>query len=534
VPISFDYVIVGAGSAGCILADRLSESGNKSVALIESGGSNKSLWIDMPAGFSKTFYHKKYNYCYHTEKQVNLSNREIYVPRGKGLGGSGAINAMVYVRGHETDFEDWQKAGAKGWSYNDILPYFKKIEAHYLGDTLQHSSTGKIQISKPESEAHPSCETFFQACEELGMPYQQDFNTGRLFGAGFYDANIGNGKRTSSASTYLENARGRKNLTVFTNSQVARINFNKRVAKSVVVLKEGRREEIVANSEIIVSAGAIDTPKLLMLSGLGDAEIARQHNINLVRHMPAIGKNLQDHLCGVFKFRTKIKTLNDDFGSIYKQLLLGVQYIARRRGKLSISVNQAGAFANDSKTNLPYAQLYFSPISYSAATKVGGLVRPDKNSGLMISYSPTKPSSRGYVTLADSKPSTAPVIHPNYLSTEDDVLNVVRSAKLALRVAETSPFSSILKSNSFSRLSDQELLQSFKENGSSIYHHCGTCAIGADESMSVVGANLKVHGIDKLRIVDASVFPTITSANINAPTMMVAEKAAKLIIDERK
>ena len=534
----FDFIIVGAGSAGCILANRLSECGKFSVLLLEDGGSNKSPWISLPAGFAKTYYHPKYNYCYYTEPQAQMLNRKIYTPRGRGLGGSGAINAMVYIRGHREDFDDWQKAGAAGWGFDDVLPYFKKIESHPLGNNLYHSSEGNIGITNMQKEAHPTCQNFISACVENGMKINHDFNGEEICGVGTYEANISNGRRASSASTYLNRAKNRKNLVIRTHAKVKQILFQGTQAVGVSASINDQQIRYLANKEVILAAGAIDSPKLLQLSGVGEADELKKLGINIVKNLPAVGKNLQDHVCSGYIFETRVKTLNDDFKGFYKKAKLGFQYLMTRGGPLSISVNQAGGFVNTRlKSARPNIQLYFNPLSYQYEPNARGLVKPLPHSGVMLSYSPCRPNSRGSVTLSSSDYRNAALIQPNYLSSDDDVIDIIQGAKFVAKLSQSAAFRGVFTAsagNDLSGKSDLDLLQQFKEQGGSIYHLCGTCAIGLNDKNSVVDASLKVHSLEGVRVIDASVFPNIVSGNINAATMMVAEKGADHIIQDYK
>jgi len=534
----FDFIIVGAGSAGCVLANRLSECGKFSVLLLEDGGSNKSPWISLPAGFSKTYYHPKYNYCYYTEPQAQMLNRKIYAPRGRGLGGSGAINAMVYIRGHREDFDDWQKAGAAGWGFDDVLPYFKKIESHPLGDNLYHSSKGNIGITNMQKEAHSTCQNFISACVENGMKINHDFNGEEICGVGTYEANISNGRRASSASTYLNKAKNRKNLVIRTHARVKKILFQGIQAMGVSTSINDQQIRYLANKEVILAAGAIDSPKLLQLSGIGEADELKKLGINVVKNMPAVGQNLQDHVCGGFIFETKVKTLNDDLKGFYNKAKLGAKYVFSRRGPLSVSVNQAGGFVNTkSQVPKPNIQLYFNPLSYTNDPNAKGIVKPLPHSGVMLSYSPCRPKSRGSIALSDANYLSSAKIQPNYLSADEDVVDVIEGAKFVTKLSQSAAFRGVFTAsagNDLSGKSDLDLLQQFKEQGSSIYHLCGTCAIGLNDKNSVVDASLKAHGLEGLRVIDASVFPNIVSGNINAATMMVAEKGADHIIQDYK
>jgi choline dehydrogenase len=529
----FDYIIVGAGSAGCILADRLSESGEFRVLLLEAGDTDDSLWIRMPLGFAKLFYHPRFNWRYQTVPQAQLANQRVYTPRGKVLGGSGSINAMIYVRGQRRDFDDWAASGNTGWSYDDVLPWFKRLESHPLGDTEWHSSAGKIRITR--DAVHPICEHFFRACDELGVPRNDDFNGARFEGAGVYDINTRDGQRDSSCAAYLRPAMKRKNLVVETGALVERVLFDaNRTAVGVSVLLRGHRHEFRALREVILSAGAVETPKLLQVSGVGDAALLQRHQIPVVLDAPAVGRNLQDHLCASYYYEANRPTVNDEMRSFPQQATAMLKYLLRREGILATTV-KAGGFVRTSEAHAhPNMQLYFNPLSY-VLPESGGMPKVEPYSGYTMFFAPCRPTSRGSVQLTSADIHSPPRIDPNYLSTEHDQAEAIAGSKLIRRLAATSGLRELMKAevrpaDAVNDDDDASMLQFFREQSGSIYHLCGSCAMGADARTSVVDSELKVHGIARLRVVDASIFPNITSGNINAPTMMVAERAAQLIL----
>lgn len=535
--MKYDYIIVGAGSAGCILAERLSRSGQHSVLLLEAGGRDSSFWFKLPVGFAKTYYHPKYNYMYYSEPEPNLAGRKIYAPRGKVQGGSGSINAMIYVRGQRKDYDDWAAKGNRGWGYEEVLPYFKKLEAHPLGNTEFHSSNGLIGITQMKHDAHPICDYFIRGCGELGYPINDDFNGEQFEGAGVYEANIKNGMRSSSSFAYLEPAKSRSNLTVVHHADTQKIVIDDELkATGVDVMMNGEQKYYQAGKEVILSAGAVASPKLLMLSGVGEKKQLSTHNIPVLKNLPAVGKNLQDHLCVSFYYRANQKTLNDDLASWWGKAKAGLQYLLNRRGPLALSVNQAGGFFKASgKESDPNIQLYFNPLSYEIPKDPNAKMVPDPYSGFLVAFNACRPSSRGEIALASANPMDSALIKPNYLSTDKDKQEAIQGSELIRK---------IMASNALLELTEEEvkpadavhdpasMLHYFEHQSGSIYHLCGSCAMGPDETDSVVCSELKVHGIKGLRVVDASIFPNITSGNTNAPTMMVAEKAADMILKD--
>jgi len=534
----YDFIITGAGSAGCILADRLSESGDYSVLLIEAGGKNRLPWIKLPIGFAKTYYHPTYNYMYYSEEEPNMAGRKMYAPRGKGQGGSGSINAMIYVRGQASDFDAWAQAGNEGWSYADVLPYFKKLERHPLGDTEHHSGSGKVGITQMKKGAHPFCSHYLKGAEQLGFTLNDDFNGAQFEGIGIYDANIYKGFRHCSNSAHLKPALKRPNLHVLRDTVVEKVLFNEdNHAYGVQVNTAGVKQTLKAKREIVLSAGAVDSPKLLQLSGVGDTRLLDKYGIPVVTHSPAVGQNLQDHLCVSYYFKAKVKTLNDDLGSLFGQAKAALQYVFTRSGPLSISVNQGGGFVKGSDTEtLPNLQLYFNPMSYQIPADPNAKLAPDPYSGFLVAFNSCRPSSKGTVELSSNNPSDKPFIRPTYLSTEKDIEEVRQGSRLIRRLMQAPALKAVTAEEvkpGDAVNDDDSMLQYFREQGGSIYHLCGTCAMGPEQSNAVVDARLKVHGVTGLRVVDASIFPNITSGNINAPVMMVAEKGADLILEDQ-
>lgn len=534
--MTYDYIIVGAGSAGCILASRLTESGKYSVLLLEAGGPDDSLRFKVPVGYVFTYYDQRSNWMYYSQPEKELGGRAVYVPRGKVQGGSGSINALIYVRGQRSDFDDWAAQGNTGWSFDEVLPYFKQLESHPLGDTEYHGAHGPIRITRMKDQAHPVCEAFLDACDSLGYPRNNDFNGATLEGAGVYDINTRDGLRDSSSRAYLKPALRRPQLTFERECVVERILFEGKRAKGVAFRRAGATQECFAAKEVILAAGAVGTPKLLQLSGVGDRMLLERHGIAVQHHAPAVGQSLQDHLCVSYYYKANRRTLNDDYGRWLGKVKAGLQFMLLRKGPLSLSVNQAGGFFRSTPGQAyPNLQIYFNPLSYEIPKDTGQLAKPMPYSGFLIAVSPCRPSSRGSVQIASNRVSDPPLIQQNFLSTQHDIDEAIQASVLirklvsapalqAVTVEETEPGRRVA--------SEADMLQYFREASGSIYHLCGSCAMGSAAATSVVSNRLKAHGLGGLRIADASVFPNVTSGNTNAPTMMVAEKAAAMILED--
>jgi choline dehydrogenase len=536
---AFDYIIVGAGSAGCVLANRLSADGRDQVLLLEAGGSDRSPLIQVPLGYGLTFADPKYNWMYTTEPDPALNQRTSFWPRGKVLGGSSSLNAMVYIRGQQGDYDDWAAAGNTGWSWKDVLPYFKKHEDHIFGASEHHGAGGELRVSDFKDQVHPLCERFLQAGKNLGYARTQDFNGENKEGFGLWQMTIRDGVRESSSNAFLRPALKRSNLTLKTKAHVTRVLIENKKAVGVECLIDGKKQNFTVRKEVILSGGAINSPQLLQLSGLGDRALLARVGVPLVLHAPRVGQGLQDHVCVSYFFKSRVPTLNDKLYPWYGKLWAGVRYLFTRKGPLGMSVNQAGAFVR-SRPGLdrPNLHLYFNPISYSAATIVPGrfkITNPDPFSAFLISFNTCVPTSRGSVTIQSANPLDKPKIETHFLTTEHDLRDIVEGSRMVRSIANSKPLSDVLQSEHLpgvSVQSDTEILKDFRARAGSVYHASCTCAMGVDPAASVVDARLRVHGIASLRVVDASVFPTVTSGNTNGPVMMVAEKASEMILQD--
>ena len=535
---SFDYVIVGAGTAGCVLANRLTEDGKATVLLLEAGGSDRSLWIQLPIGYGRTYFDKKINWMYDTNPVAGLNGRSSYWPRGKVIGGSGSINAMVYVRGQPRDFNDWQALGNDGWGWDDVLPYFRKSESYQHGPCETHGGDGPMHVTDISAHAHPLCERFIETAQGLGFARNPDLNAPPHEGVGVYPINTHRGRRASSANAFLRPALRRPNLTLRTGAHATRILFEGRRAVGIRYRRGGRETEVRANGEVILAGGAINSPQLLQLSGIGDPALLMPLGIDMVESLPAVGENLQDHLAVSYFYKSRLATLNDELRPMLGKLRAGLRYLRDRGGPLSMSVNQGGGFVRSS-VDEPHVnlQLYFSPVSYTQTPlSARKLLNPDPFSAFLLSFNACRPTSRGHIRIASASAFEPPSIQPNYLSSEQDVAEALVGCRLLRALSRTAPLADIITEEivpgSAVGDDDEALMDDFRSRADTVYHPTSSCAMGPDPRTSVVDARLRVHGVEGLRVIDASIFPTITSGNTNAPTVMVAEKGAAMVIED--
>jgi choline dehydrogenase len=528
----FDYIIVGAGSAGCVLANRLTASGKHSVLLLEAGPKDTNIWIHVPLGYGKLFKDTSVNWMYQTEPEPGLGGRSIFQPRGKVLGGSSSINGLLYVRGQHEDYDRWRQLGNSGWGYQDILPYFKKAEDQERGADDFHGSGGPLPVSDWR-HPDPLSEAFVAAAVETGIPRNSDFNGASQEGAGFFQTTTRRGRRASTAVSYLRPAQRQGNLSVETSALAQRILFNGRCAEGV----EYRQGSIVrtarARKEILISSGAYNSPQLLQLSGVGPADLLRHHGIDIVLDVPGVGHDLQDHMQVRMVMRcAQSVTLNDVVNSPIRKLRAGLQYAAFRKGPLTIAAGTSGAFF---KTNprlaTPDIQIHFLPFS---TDKMGEKLHP--YSAFSASVCQLRPESRGSLRIRSADPTAPPEIRINYLATEVDRTANVEGLKILRRILHAPALRSYVTEEvdpGAKVSSDEQLLDYCRARGSTIYHPTSTCRMGNDP-LAVVDQRLRVRGIEGLRVIDGSIMPDLVSGNTNAAIIMIAEKASEMILDDAR
>lgn len=535
----FDYIIVGAGSAGCVLADRLTASGRHRVLLIEAGGSDQRFWIKVPLGYGKTFNDSRVNWCFTAKADPGLNNREAYWPRGRVIGGSSSINAMAYLRGLPGDFDDWERAGAAGWNWQNVLETYEALETQCepdAGGKSKITGNGPLWVSDVSQRMHPFSDHFLTAAQQMGWQVSRNLNGEDVEGVMKMRSTVRAGRRWSAADAFLRPAMRRSNLKVVANALVEKVQMDGRRATGVRYRVGGQECVAEVRGEVLISAGAVNSPQLLQLSGIGPANLLKSHGIEVHHDLPEVGQGLQDHLGISYYFRATVPTLNNKIGNWWGQRLAGVTYLATRRGPLSVPVNQVSGFIrSDQNAQVADLQIYCNPMSY--VIDADGNAGVDPKPGFLICAQPCRPTSRGEINIASPDPAAPPDIRPNSLSTEHDCQMAIKAGRVLQGLAQTPAIRAVTKERlapDVVPMSDAELLENFRERAGTIFHPTCTCRMGDSAATSVLDAKLRVHGIGGLRVIDASAFPNVTSGNTNAPVMMLAARAADIILEDAK
>ena len=529
---SFDYVIVGAGSAGCVMAARLSEDPGITVALLEAGGPDRNIWIHIPAGYYRNITNLDLTWQFQSGPEPHLGGRMINMPRGRVLGGTSAINGLLYVRGQAQDFNVWRQLGNVGWSYDDVLPYFKRSENQERGGDDLHGAGGPLDVEDVHMD-NPVCELFIKACVAAGIPFTRDFNGASQEGVGYYQLTNRKGRRASTAVAFLNPAKSRPNLKIITHAPAQRLIMDGRRVNGVVYGEPGQAHTITARREVVLCAGAIGSPHLLQVSGIGPAAVLAAAGVDVRHNLPGVGENLQDHFQARFVYEMAARgSMNEVWHSNWLKFTTGLDYVFRRRGLLTIGAGVVGVFAKTRpELETPDVQFHFMPLS---AEGPGQGLHPFP--GIIASVAQLRPESRGRIAITSPDVTVKPSMVTNFLEAEADRRVLLGGMHLARRIAAQEPFKSATVREYLpgpQAASDDALMQFARERGTTIFHPCGTAKMGTDP-MAVVDARLRVHGIGGLRVVDASIMPTMTSGNTNAPTIMIAEKAADMMREDAR
>ncbi len=523
----YDFIIVGAGSAGCVLANKLSASGKHSILLLEAGSTDDRFFVRMPMGYGKLFYNPAVNWMYAAEPDPGLNGQRDHWPRGKILGGSSSINAMVYIRGQSEDYNDWESAGNPGWGWKDVEPAYRAMEA------------GPLHVSDVSGQVHPLTHKYIEAAKQTGLPFNPDFNNGSQEGVGFYRLTTKDGQRLSSSRAFLKPVMSRSNLRVETGAFVTRITIEDTRATGVTFRKNGQDITATARREVILSGGAVNSPQLLQLSGIGPAALLHSLGITVVRDNPNIGRHLQDHVGLNYTYRMNVPTLNDELRPWFGKLKAGLQYLLFRNGPLSLSINHGGGFFRTRNT-LPHPNMQLYMQAFSTLLPKAGerpLLSPDPFSGLSLGLSNCRPTARGEIMIKSARPDDHPRITPNAFGTDHDVEEMLLAVKYLRKLAATQPLASLIAEElrpGPAVQSDADLIHDFKQRSGTVYHPSCTCRMGPDPLSSVVSPALNVHGMAGLRVCDASIFPNLIAGNTNAPSMLVGWLGADIILRDYK
>lgn len=536
---TYDFIVVGSGSAGSVLAERLSASGRFSVLVLEAGGTDRRFYVQMPLGYGKTFFDPAVNWNYKTDPDPGLDNNTDHWPRGKLLGGSSSINAMVWIRGAREDFDAWRDAGNPGWSYDDLLPAFKALEDNEAGADQWRGIGGPLHITDCSTAVHPLTKRYLAAGQQAGLPLNRDFNGAVQEGVGIYQITTRNGLRMSAARAFLRPAMKRKNVRVEMNALATRILFEGKRAVGIEYLQNGETKTARAGREVILSGGSINSPQLLQLSGIGPSALLGALGIPVIHANENVGANLQDHVGINYTYRGRLPTLNQILRPWWGKLMVGMQYVLLRSGPLSLSMNNAGGFfRTDPALSRPNMQLYFQAFS-TVIPKSGErpILTPDPWPGFSIGLSNCRPSSRGEIMIRSSNPRDYPKIVANAFSTEADVAEMLAAVKFVRKIAAMPAMADIIEEEVLpgpSIKSDADLIQDFRKRSGTVYHPVSTCRMGPDAARAVVDPRLRVHGLAGLRVIDASIFPDNITGNTNAASIVTGWKGAELVLEDQK